>query len=62
MTLLSKVRHMLGRAASDHRHRLLALRQLAVLGRARDLLPGDPVLEREYRRVEEVVRKSGLRE
>lgn len=38
---------------------MLALRHLTALGKARQLLPHDRVIEEEYRRIEDVVRRSG---
>lgn len=50
---------MFGSTAPNQRHRLLALRQLTALGKARRLLPGDDVIEREYQRLEDIVRATG---
>lgn len=61
MNVLAWLRRMLGKAP-DARNRLLALRQRDALGEARQLLPNDPVIEREWSRLEEMVRQSGLRE
>lgn len=60
MSILRRLRALLGRSGPDLRHRALVLRQLAALEKARTVLPNDPVIEREYRRVEQAVRDARL--
>lgn len=55
-----RLRRAIGRTA-DMRALELARTHLRSLGRARRVLPGDPVIEREYARMEAVIRDTAPR-